>query len=803
MKKSSWLLRTTILCGVSILAAPALAQTAPATPSEAPQTPSSPDAATQDDGVGIRDIIVTAQKRSDSIQKVPVAVTALSKAELDSPAIQDIRDFAGRVPSLSIATVPAAPSAAAISIRGISFGDLEKSFDPAVGVVVDGVFIGTNTGQLLDSFDLAGLEVLRGPQGTLFGRNTIGGVINITRTKPTDEAGARGSFGYSSYNTKKGRLVVNSGKIGDLLALKGFVDYDDTDGYTYNVTKKRHDGQYETLSGGLTALITPAAGVSAAITYEHERERGENVNASLSQTGKDVICAAPGVPGFAPAVECNRYNLPDHGLYTTFSNKPTPVHNDTDAITANIDVDLGGSFALTSITGYRRNQEYVASDFDSSSADFFDTTRAQTYRQFSQELRVVGDVSPWLNLLVGGYYFDSRYQLNQLSNFGAVLGGALGAGGPFQLQQFVTQNSKSYAGFGDARIKLSDKFTIGLGGRYTRDEKNMFNNYGNITALVKLSQPTYDGTQCVRVVGFLFPGVPAYGPATNCTGSASFGKFTWRANVNYQIDPNHLVYASYSKGFRSGGFNGRAASPTSLGPYQPEIVDSYEGGLKADWLGHTLRTNVAVYYTKYNNKQEAVVQATPPGSANPQETVVKNASSVNIKGVELEVIAQPERHFTFHGSFNYTDAKYDKYFNDVNGDNIPDNVSTLTVPRAPKVQWSAGIDYTHEMGTGRLDLSTTLRYESKFQTCAIAATPTIVGAVVTDPRCQTDDRENLNATLTYTLPVGDKSEIRLSVFGNNLTDNRGIEGALPVAGLLTLGYVKPPRTVGVELGFKF
>ena len=522
MKTISHLLMSTILAGV-MAAGPAHAQAAAAASPPAEQD-------------GIADIIVTAQKRTESIQKVPVAVTALSKKELDSPTVQDIRDFAGRIPSLSIATVPSAPSAAAISIRGISFGDLEKSFDPAVGVVVDGVFIGTSTGQLLDTFDLEGFEVLRGPQGTLFGRNTIGGVINVTRTKPSNLAGAKGSFAYSSYNTKRGRLVVNSGKIGNFIALKGFVNYDKTGGFTYNVTKKRHDGRYETLSAGATALITPAAGISALITYEHQRERGENVNAALSETGADLICLFPGAPGFAPAVECNRYSLPDHGLYTTFSNKETPVRNDTDAVTANINVDLGGSFALTSITGYRRNKEFVASDFDSSSVNFFDTGRAQTFRQFSQEARIVGDVTPWLNLLVGGYYYNGRYALDQVSHFGAVIGGALG---PFDLVQRASQVSKSYAGFGDARIRLSDKFSLGVGARYTKDKKSMFNNYGQIPFLVQFSQPSFNGSQCVGVVGFLPsppfpPGLPAYGPATNCSGKASFGKFTWRANANYQ-----------------------------------------------------------------------------------------------------------------------------------------------------------------------------------------------------------------------------------------------------------------------------
>lgn len=484
MTKLSRLLGSTILIGSAVLVAPAVAQADGAT------------AEAENQGA-IRDIIVTAQRREDSLQSVPVAVSALDRVALEAPIVEDLRDFAGRVPSLVVDSVAAGPSAAAISIRGISFEDIEKSFDPAVGVVIDGVFVGTNTGQLLDSFDLERLEVLRGPQGTLFGRNTIAGVISVTRTKPTEEAGVRAALGYSSYDTKRGRLVLNSGTLGGIVALKGFVFYDDTDGYYRNVTKGRREGQYETLTGGVTALITPTEWLKAEITYEHMRERGETVVGSLSETGKDLICLVPGAPGFAPADECNRRSLPNWGLYTTFQEVESAVRNDTDAVTANIDVELGGGFSLTSVTGYRVNDESVRQDFDGTSINFFDTLRLQQYEQFSQEVRIVGDVTPWLNLLVGGYYFDSNYQLDQSTNFGVVLG----QGQTAVLRQVVDHHSKSYAGFADARIKLGDRLTIGVGGRYTEDKKRIFNNYGRIASLVQLTLPSFSGTECVDVTG--------------------------------------------------------------------------------------------------------------------------------------------------------------------------------------------------------------------------------------------------------------------------------------------------------------
>ena len=788
--------RTLLLNGatfaVALLAQPVLAQSA-----------TTGATATTNDDSALREIVVTAQRRQDSVQSIPVAVTALDQRALDAATVEDIRDFSGRVPSLVVDNVAAGPSAAAISIRGISFEDIEKSFDPAVGVVVDGVFIGTNTGQLLDSFDMERLEVLRGPQGTLFGRNTIGGVISVQRTRPTEDFGVRGQFAYGNFDTKRGRLVVNSGTLGGIIAIKAFGFYDNTDGFYFNQTKNKREGQYEVLTGGVTALITPADGIKAQITYEHMRERGETIVGSQSVTGKDVVCAAPGVPGFAPAAQCNRTGLPGRGLYTTFSQIDTPVTNDTDAVTANIDIDLGEKFTLTSVTGYRANDESVTQDFDATSAAFFETLRNQKYNQFSQELRLVGNLTDNFNLLVGGFYFNSNYKLDQTTTLGAVLAG----GAPALLRQYVDHTTKSYAGFADVRWQASDRLSIGAGIRYTHDDKEIFNNFGRIGALVRITQPTFDGKSCVQVTGLLTlaPGVqvPAYGPANNCSGQQGFGELTWRGSVDYEIAEAQRVYASYNRGFRSGGFNGRASGPTTIGPYEPETVDAFEIGLKADWFDKTLRTNIAAYVSKYNNKQEEIVQASPPGSASPQETVVKNASSATIKGFEAEIIAQPVTELTISGSFTYTDAEFNSFFNDVNGDLRPDDVSTLDLRRAPKYMASLGVDYNTKLGNGTLDISTVLRYFSKYQTCLIPNRPVVVGAVRSDDRCQTLDREDLAAQVSYTFDIAANKEIRVLLFGRNLTNFQDLGATLPVAGLFTFSGARPPRTYGLEVSFKF
>ena len=734
------------------------------------------EAQAEEDQGGIREILVTAQRREENIQSVPVAVTALDAEALSESTVKDIRDIAGRVPSLVVDNVNAGPSAAAISIRGISFEDIEKSFDPAVGVVLDGVFSGTNTGQLLDAFDMESIEVLRGPQGTLFGRNTIGGVINIRRSKPTGEFGVKASLGYADFGTWRGRLVVNTPMIGDFLAIKGFFNYDKTDGYLFNATQNRRAGKDKNVSFGATARIEASENISAQITYQHSEQDSENATAILSRSGAggDLIC----ILGFAPPSLCNRPNKGD-SLYTIFGNIPTPITYDTDAVTGEINAKFG-DWSLVSITGWQKSTESVTADFDSAPANFFDAKRDQDYDQFSHEVRLVGDLGESVNLLLGAYYFESSYFLNQATR--------LFTGGRPTQRSGV--DSKSYAAFGDVKIKPSDLLTIGLGGRYTRDKKSFVTNYGLNTTGV--CPTTFGGGSVIT--------------AADCVGKLSNGKFTWKASADYEIGDNKLLYASYSTGYRSGSFNGRAATPAAKGPYEPETVKAYEVGIKADWLDRILRTNLALFRTDYANKQEEIVQPTPApfNVINVQQTIVSNAASARINGIELEVTMQPSDNFTVNASMSYLDAKYRNFRRDITvpADFILDDVSTLDLRRAPKYTWSVSADWKAQLGSGTLILSPNFRFIDKYATCIIEQKPAIPGAVTNDFRCISDAREILDVTASYLLPMGD-GEMKFSVFARNLLDDRGTSSTLPVAGLFTFAGVRPPRQFGAEVQFKF
>jgi len=734
-------------------------------------------AASADDGATVETVIVTARRRSETIQTTPLSVTAVSPARLEKSAAPDIQDLEGLTPNLVIDPVTAGPSAAAISIRGISFEDIEKSFDPAVGVLIDGVYIGTNTGQLLDFFDFESVEVLRGPQGSLFGRNTTGGVINVHRTRPTGELGGKFNVTVGDYGRQEFRGVLNLPKMGDVLSTKLFYFHREGDGFYHNATRKTDEPHSKSDNYGVTLRFDPTDNFDIALTAEGTRLRTETAQGSLSSS-TDLICLAlPLGPGGAlvnitgiPSNECNRNNGDD--LYTTFSNVKGPVSYNEQAYTAEANWRIG-DFTVTSVTGYRKSDESVRQDFDGASINFFDTLREQDYDQFSQELRVSGNLTESLDFVAGAYYFDSSYHLVQGTNWGPFLQAAIGI--PAHTTAIVDHSSRSSAAFADLDWKFADGWRFSVGGRYTKDTKKITNNTGAFVA----------------------------------RGSDSWSEFTPKVSLDYRPNDMVMLYGSYSRGFRSGGFNGRASTPVAAStPYDPETVDAYELGAKTQWFDNRLLLNVAVFETKYDNKQEEVVRPTPPGSINAQETIVDNAASATIKGFELDFDARPIKNLSITGALGLLDASYDEYRGLDPVTLAALDLSDLKLRRTPKVTGSLGVEYTIPSSVGAWSIAGSYRYVSKYNTTISRApgTGVLVGGTlvpaVNDPRGRTDAQNIVDANIGWRRETA-TGTLRASVFGRNLLDDRGLSGALPVAGLFAFGGGRPPRTWGVELGYEF
>jgi len=714
------------------------------------------------------EIIVTARRRNESLQDAPLAITAINAASLENSAAVKIGDLQGAAPNVLITQQTTGASAANISIRGIAFADIEKSFDPSVGVNIDGVYIGTSTGQLLDFFDIDSIEILRGPQGTLFGRNTIGGVINIRRSRPTGEFGGKFEVSYGKFDTFTGRAVLNVPLIKDILAAKLFYFHSQTDGYYRNFYTGKRANSDNAENFGFSLLFTPTDNFDALFTVEKQVDDGSPVNSSLSNS-TEFICAP--LPGAAPPVECNRNATDD--LYTVFTNRPGIARYRAPAGTAELNWDLG-PVKLTSVSSYRSSRERQYQDVDASSIDFFNFDRTQRYRQFSQELRGAGKVTDSFDYVVGAYYFNSRYFLHQETLLGPLLTGAPTA--IFVTPQEAVGRSKSYAFFADFDWRFADQWRLSFGGRYTKDKKSLDN-------------------------AFL---APATAGGFTSFASRSFSKFTPKVSIDFRPTDDLMAYASWSRGFRSGGFNGRGATPfSSTFSYNPETVDAYEIGFKSEFLDRKITLNVAAFYTDYKNIQQSSTVATNlPPPAQPQETVVSNAAAARIQGIEGDLTIRPATGLTLRSSIGYTDAKFKDFL--INGGT--QDLSNLRLIYAPKITASVSADYKVDVGFGELALNASYRHLSRYDQAIVPFGATVVNGVTVfagnDPRTRSDTQDLVDASFSIIPQFGD-GKAKLTVFGRNLLDDRGTITSFPVAGLFTFAGAREPRSYGVSLGYEF
>lgn len=744
----------------------------------------------------VDEIVVTARKRNESALTVPISVTAIPAAQLEKQGANDIEDLEGLAPNIVIDPVRAGPQGAAIAIRGVSFEDIEKSFDPAVGVVLDGVYLGTNTGQLLNFFDFESIEVLRGPQGTLFGKNTTGGVINVRRTRPTGEWGVRGQVSYGSKERNDYRLVANFPIWGDKVAGKGFFMATNYGGHVYNVTAQEKRGDSENRNYGLTLQFKPTSKLQALVTVEKIRDWAQvdlapvsstpspeailsinngpeilalltagDVDGALSAGLKNafvpnVICiGSQAGASFSPPEECDRNS--DEDLYTTYAEVDGYSYYDLFIAQGNIGYALTDDWSTDLVVGWRSSEEYVLQDFDSSSANFFWTERPQDYEQLSVEARVQGPVSDWLHLTAGAYYWYSFYHIDFALNF-------LGSE---PTTNTFDHNVHAYAAFFDTDISITKKVKLAIGGRYTIEEKD-----------AKL---------------FIPPSATASGGEAD--KSESWAEFTPKASLSWQIEDTTLLYGSYARGFRSGGFNGRALTPESVGPYDPEFVDSYEIGYKTLTFGSKLALNAAAFYTDYTDKQEEIVRLVEGVAANPQETVVLNVASARIWGLEMDASAELFENFNMLVAVGYLNAEYQEFMKDLDGDGVEDDATSLEMRRTPDWTWSVSGTYLIPMNKGNAAFNVTYRYIDPYQT---VITSDLDDPNVNDRRMTTKAQNQLSANITVSREIGE-AEMKLSLWGRNLLNERGLAAGLEVAGLFAFAGARPPRMFGAELSFTY
>ncbi|MGE4430454.1 MAG: TonB-dependent receptor [Sphingobium sp.] len=751
-------MRSTLkILGASLLAARALTGTAAFAQSETGAA--TPTRSPMADSGQVQEIIVSARRRNESIQSTPVAVTAISPVMLENKASLSITDLQGTAPSVLITTQSTGASAANISIRGIAFADIDKSFDPAVGVMIDGVYIGTSTGQLLDFFDIDSIEILRGPQGTLFGRNTIGGVVNVRRSKPTGEWGGKIEASYASFNTIALRSVLNVPVVEGLLAAKVFEFHQQTDGFYRSATTGQRIGGNNQENFGASFLLTPSSSFDALLTVEQQDQKFNPTQASLTATG-DVFCDA------MPVGACDRNNTSD--LYTVYRAQdyyPANYRARASTLEANWDLDV---VKLTSVTSYRESREFQQQDFGT--AGVYVGTRRQRYHQFSQELRASGNLFDGFDYVVGAYYFSSKYHL--LDNtviFGADTG-----------TMDITGKSRSMAAFADLNWEFAPRLRLSGGGRITHDRKQ-------------------------NIVPALFDGAATYKQS----------KFTPKISLDWRPTNDLMLYGTWSQGYRSGGFSGRGATLFSATtPYRPETVSMFEGGIKSEFFDRKVALNIAAYITDYKNMQQNTTLTRDGGNGN--ETVVVNAAGAKIKGVEADLTARPFAGLTLRSSAGYTDAKFKGFLANqpVFGTLRTFDFSNVNLIYAPKITASFNADYEVPLGEkSKLTVSGGYRYISRYdqQVAADLATPIPASGIITvernDPRLRSDRQNLLDASIMLVFPMNESgAKAKFSVFARNLLDDRGTATAFTVAAypeLWAFAAAREPRVFGVSFGAEF
>jgi iron complex outermembrane recepter protein len=713
----------------------------------------------------LEEVIVTARKREEGSQDIPLAVTVFGQDELERRKVLTVLDLQSIVPNLVIDPINFQSGGAAVFVRGLGVQDIDRTFNPAVQLVIDGVTYGSSiANQLLNVIDVERLEVLRGPQGTLFGSNAIGGVINIARRQPSGEFGAelKGTFG--SYDRRDVEGSIEAPLVEGLLAGRIFFSRLKNDGPFKNLFDGRTRGFEDKVLITPQLRFTPTDDFEAILSFDYYRDRSDWGYAHNRSGPNDLLCL--GILFFPGQPLCD-----DPNRNITQFNQNTPTYLEVDTRAANLRLKhVSEQFVLESISGWSRTREDKLTDFDGIPQDLFASRQPVEEVYYSQEFRLSYDHSDRLNFLGGvfGAYNDYQDGANSFHIFSLL-------GFPPNTTEVVDkqQRTLSFGVFLTGNWQVTDTFGISAGGRFSYEEKDFIYRNG------------YN-----QVGGGFFPDAPGFDNVA--PGKKSWTQFTPRVALEYRLNPDVLLYLSYAQGFKSGGFNGRGNSLDTIGPYDPEIVDSYEAGMKSEWWDNRLRVNVAAFYSDFSDKQEEIIRTNPDTGAT--ITTVDNAGKATMQGIEVEWLMVPLQGLSLSGSIGYLKAEYDRF--EFGGFDVSDFVK---MRRAPKWQYSLTGQYETHVGqamvTGLVSYRWTDDYEPHLGPRFDGGGPS---PLWNDPRGTIDAFGTLDASLSADFVVNGVN-LRAMVFGRNLTDKEFLAGVAPIANLWAMGGVHPGRSWGLEL----
>ncbi len=697
-------------------------------------------------------IVVTARRREESLIDVPISMSVVTGDSLVRTGAVDITALQDKTPNLTLQIARGSNSTLIGFSRGVGQQDPLWGFEPGVALYLDDVYVARPQGAVLDIFDVDRIEVLRGPQGTLYGRNTIGGAVKyVTRRLGSDyHASARVSYGSYNQFDLVGQVTV---PLGDSLSLGAAVARYKRDGYGKNLNTGAEQYDKDVLAARVSAEFTPSDAVFVRIAADRTLDKSNPRHGTR-------LAGNGGLASYEPT----------DSVYDTRAGIGDTNRVLAQGISGTGEFDLGGPLTLKTITAYRDGHTDTLIDFDNSPAPTLDVPAEYDDRQFTQEIQLLyqGDR---MQGVFGLYYLDARAS----GAFDTVVGLL-----NLTILTSGTVKTKSYAAFGDFSFDVTDQLKLSAGLRYTKDDKTGTVYRQNFTGL----RSPYFGN-ATAVPGLL---------RTDYTNSRSFDKLTPRVSLSYEPRTDLNFYASYGQGFKSGGFDMRGdaiLTPTTVNGYEPETIDSWELGMKGAFLDRKLFINTAGFYSKYKDQQVTIQSPALGGGI---ASFVDNAGKADIYGFELETRMVPSRHFQAGLVIGYTHADYKEFFTYVGGGTTPVDVSNARVfQNTPRFTGNVSATWSEDVAGGTLSFTPAVSLRSDYNLFEI---PT--------PALDQDGYYLVQASLNWTSGDG---RYRLGVTGRNLTDERYRVGGYNFPGALygnsIIGYYGPPRTVTATVEVRY
>jgi iron complex outermembrane receptor protein len=758
-------------------------------------------------GATLETVVVTARKRSENLQATPLSISAFNSNGLTERNVQQASDITSYVPNVQFdsgATESGGGASTQIAIRGIGQVDYVLTVEPGVGVYMDGVYIGKSVGSMLDTVDVERMEVLRGPQGTLFGRNTIGGAVQIISKRPSDtlEYFVEGTAG--SYNRRDVKAGV-SGPLSDFVKVRLTGGYVRREGYIKRLNPDgsdsgQRDGDQDRLSGRFIAEIQPVEALTATVSLDGTRIRESSagsVQLVADETGGFAGAYNAGVAGGAclpaagdarlsnPYCYNSQYVRPLNSL-TTYDNGKSK--SDVDVWGASLTLNWKAGFTnLKSITAYRHVDSEIAHGLTGSPYYVNQIGQSISTAQFSQELQAAGNLFDGKLKYVGGIFYLHETGTQVFPVYNSIV----------QFDSGGTIDNTSYAAFGQTTYDITRKLDLTVGLRYTSEQRTFNPALQHIVSYSSSPGLTPPGWVDVLAGAFGPAGTPLF-PAGDYRRDSD--SFTPMATLNYKVTPDVMAYVSYSKGFKGGGFTMRyfppvvpaaGTDPDSIISYAgPEKATTTEIGLKTESFDHRLRLNLTGFYTNYTGIQ--ITYNIDPDGAGPIGAfvpVLANAGTAHIKGFEAEGSLVAAEWLRFDGSLGVIDARY-VAMNAAVQAAYPGAVD-FRLPNTPKFTGNIGATATlADNDLGRTSVRVDYGYRSgqfkEFTNNAATFQPAY---------------GLLNASVTFRSAKG---PWEVTAGGTNLTDKIYLVSAVPNPGLgIVQGTPSRPREVYVKLRYKY